>query len=115
MAYSSQAFISTFFFVLLVSLALQTVAGRNIPTDSKFQDFDGTVLIPGIGRVMLPKKGQHPLHYNPVTGAPNGDGVPIPGVGDLTGGAGGRTSIPGGDDTTLPNPVGIDLLPPPSP
>lgn len=89
------------------------IAGRNIPTDAKvepesFGHFDGSVLVPGLGRVMVPRNGAKPFHYNPITGAPGGNGFSVPGVGGWTGGVGGHRYIPGGDDTLLPNP-GVEL------
>ncbi|KAL3632323.1 hypothetical protein CASFOL_025307 [Castilleja foliolosa] len=98
----------TFF---VVSLTLQMVGGRNIPADAKLQPewlkHDRSFLIPGIGRVIVPKKGSHvdPIHYNPITGSSNGHGFSIPGV---DGAAGGRNYVPGGDDTYLPNP-GVEV------
>ncbi|KAG8364673.1 hypothetical protein BUALT_Bualt18G0023000 [Buddleja alternifolia] len=112
MASTHNVFIG-FVFVLIISLAKQMVQGRDIPTDAKFVDkklhpewlghFDGSVLVPGIGRFMVPKKGSHvnPFTYNPITGTNGGNGVSIPGIGGSTGGG---NYIPGGDDTTLPNP-----------
>ncbi|GFP78806.1 hypothetical protein PHJA_000024100 [Phtheirospermum japonicum] len=100
-------FVFVIFFV--VSLTLQTVAGRNVPTDAELQPewlgHDRSFLIPGIGRVIVPKKGSHvkSFHYNPITGAPSGHGV-----GGSTGGASGRNYVPGGDDTYLPNP-GVEV------
>lgn len=100
---------ASFFFVFLISsLALEVVVGRDIPTDTKMQPevfFDGTVWVPGLGRYMLPKKGSKSLDYNPITGAPGGNGVSIPGI---SGSTGSRNYIPGGDDTTLPNP-GVEV------
>ncbi|KAK4484430.1 hypothetical protein RD792_007011 [Penstemon davidsonii] len=112
MASTSPAFL----FILLVSLATNIVSGRNIPTDDKagqvkhpewLGHFDGTVLVPGIGRFMVPKKGSHvnPFTYNPITGTNTGNGAIIPGIGGSTGG---NSYIPGGDDTTLPNP-GVEV------
>ncbi|KAH6764003.1 hypothetical protein C2S52_012895 [Perilla frutescens var. hirtella] len=99
---------SFFFFFLVSSLALEAVAGRDIPTDTKMQpemSFDGTVWVPGFGRYMLPRKGTKSLDYNPITGSPGGNGVSIPG---LDGSAGYHNYIPGGDDTNLPNP-GVEV------
>ncbi|KAI3465722.1 hypothetical protein Pfo_022385 [Paulownia fortunei] len=114
MVSTHQAFLG-FVFFLVLSQAMQTVAGRNIPTDAKLQPewlghFDGSVLIPGIGRVMVPPKGSHgkSFNYNPITGTPGGNGVSIPGVGGSTGGASGHSYVPGGDDTFLPNP-GVEV------
>ncbi|XP_057790459.1 putative cell wall protein [Salvia miltiorrhiza] len=90
---------SSFFllFLLVSSLALEAAAGRDVPTDDAKFSHDGTVWVPGLGRFMLPKKGSKSLDYNPITGAPGGNGVSIPGIG-------GRSNIPGGDDTFVPNP-----------
>lgn len=101
---------ASFFFVFLISsLALELVVGRDIPTDTKMQQpealFDGTVWVPGLGRYMLPRIGSKSLDYNPITGAPGGNGVSIPGI---SGSTGSHNYIPGGDDTTLPNP-GVEV------
>ncbi|KAL8045334.1 hypothetical protein ABFX02_08G106700 [Erythranthe guttata] len=117
MAFHSRAFLG---FVVFLSIYLAvhhaTVEARNIPADAKLQPewfghFDRSVLIPGIGRVMLPPKGSHfNFNYDPITGAPNGNGVSIPGVGggDPAGGGSPRSYVPGGDDTLLPNP-GVEV------
>ncbi|CAN6571740.1 unnamed protein product [Malus baccata var. baccata] len=92
--------------VILLDLVGGAVAGRNVPAisnkDEKKQpqwllDHDGSLLIPGIGRVMLP-----PLKHF----------APFPGMGGTgsTGGSGSGGSpssnnyVPGGDDTFVPNP-----------
>ncbi|XP_057796502.1 putative cell wall protein [Salvia miltiorrhiza] len=92
---------SAFFllFLLVSSLALEAAAGRDVPTDDAKFSHDGTVWVPGLGRFMLPKKGSKSLDYNPITGAPGGNGVSIPGIGGSTGS---RSYIPGGDDTFAP-------------
>ncbi|KAL7142180.1 hypothetical protein ABFS83_08G106700 [Erythranthe nasuta] len=114
MAFHSRAFIG-FLVFLSIYLAVHhaTVEARNIPANAKVQPewfghFDRSVLIPGIGRVMLPPKGSHfkSFNYNPITGSPNGNGVSIPGVGGGTGSP--RSYVPGGDDTLLPNP-GVEV------
>ncbi|KAL7142179.1 hypothetical protein ABFS83_08G106600 [Erythranthe nasuta] len=116
MAFHSQAFLG-FLVILSIYLAVHhaTVEARNIPADAKlepewFGHFDRSVLIPGIGRVMLPPKGSHfNFNYNPITGSPNGNDVSIPGVGgDPAGGGSPRNYVPGGDDTLLPNP-GVEV------
>ncbi|EYU26135.1 hypothetical protein ABFS82_08G108400 [Erythranthe guttata] len=118
MASHSRAFLSLMVF-LSVSLALvvhTSVGARNIPADAKlepewFGHYDRSVLIPGIGRVMLPPKGSHlNFNYNPITGSPNGNGVSIPrvGGGDPAGSGSPRNYVPGGDDTLLPNP-GVEV------
>ncbi|KAL6553544.1 hypothetical protein OROGR_007386 [Orobanche gracilis] len=114
MAFTPQTLGFIVFFV--VSITMQNAAGRNVPADTGVLQpesnkyFDRSVLIPGIGRVIVPKKGSHveAFHYNPVTGAPIGHGVSIPGFGSSNGGASGHRYIPGGDDTYLPNP-GVEV------
>ncbi|MFX6573196.1 hypothetical protein ABTG52_09445, partial [Acinetobacter baumannii] len=100
---------------LFFSLAAYAMAVKNIPANDKkqpewlgFGHYDGTVLVPGLGRYMVPKKGQHvnPFTYNPITGTNTGNGA-IP-IGGSTGAGTGRSYIPGGDDTTLPNP-GVEV------
>ncbi|KAG7579925.1 hypothetical protein ISN45_Aa03g040250 [Arabidopsis thaliana x Arabidopsis arenosa] len=104
--------------VVLLSLLLgsaEQVSGlRHVPktpktTDVKHPDFlvtiepKPTILIPGVGRFLLPPKCKKPFYpYNPVTGAPlTGGGIPSYNGGQ---GAGPRTQLPGGDDTLVPNP-----------
>ncbi|CAH8362482.1 unnamed protein product [Eruca vesicaria subsp. sativa] len=109
--------------IMLLSLLLgsvEQVSGlRHIPkshkkttTDVKHPDFlvtiepKPTILIPGVGRFLLPPKCKKPFFpYNPVTGAPltggSIGGLPSYGGGQ---GAGTRTQLPGGDDTLVPNP-----------
>ncbi|KAA8526415.1 hypothetical protein F0562_008382 [Nyssa sinensis] len=114
-----------FLFILNVLLAIagHAVAGRDIPTDSKntdmkqpewFIEHDRSVLIPGFGRVMVPKlhKGEHfnPFTYNPVTGTSGGSGgigsTGGSGIGTVDGGS--HNYVPGGDDTLVPNP-GVEV------
>ncbi|KAL7185593.1 hypothetical protein ACSBR2_027520 [Camellia fascicularis] len=98
------------FNILLAITNHAVFAGREIPTDSKNTDMkqpdsfigkDGSVLVPGIGRFMLPPLGHgfDPFTYNPVTGTNGGFGSDT-GTGAGTGGS----SVPGGDDTLVPNP-----------
>ncbi|KAL7219176.1 hypothetical protein ACSBR2_012283 [Camellia fascicularis] len=94
------------------------MAGREIPTNSQntddtkkpesFIDSDGSVLIPGIDRFMLPRLGTvfNPFTYNPVTGTSGGTGIGG-GIGDESGGAT-HEYVPGGNDTLVPNP-GVEV------
>lgn len=112
MAYKNN---STFLALLLVSNILlattwQAVAGRNTPKNSKTQDkkepefffhSDGRVYIPGIGRVGLPPKFRL-TPQNPYTSGSTGGSI---GGGSGAGsGPAGRSYVPGGDDTFVPNP-----------
>ncbi|GMI74808.1 hypothetical protein HRI_001150100 [Hibiscus trionum] len=85
--------------VLAIAIAMQAVAARNIQKTLKdggnlekhpewLGGHDGSVLIPGLGRVMMPPVFDP---QNPFWG----------GIGDSNGGSG---YIPGGDDTFVPNP-----------
>ncbi|OIT32751.1 hypothetical protein A4A49_20135 [Nicotiana attenuata] len=93
--------------IILLSFSGHALGGRDIPNKStkmsdkkqpdSFIEYDGTVLIPGFGRVVVPPKGSHfnPFTYNPVTGTNTGTGliIPNPGVevpaapGSTTGGS----------------------------
>lgn len=65
---------------------------------------DHSVLIPGIGRILVPPAFTHP-HYHPHIGHTVGGGTGISGGGTGTGtGTGTGSHIPGGDDTFVPNP-----------
>lgn len=105
---------SSFLAILLISSILlvtawQAVAGRSsIAKNSNTQDkkepewlfkSDGRVHIPGIGHVGFPPKfGLTP--NNPFTGGNGGTGT---GSGSGSGSSG-RSYVPGGDDTFVPNP-----------
>ena len=107
MASSLQASVLALFVILNVLLG-QAIAAREVPNYSKdvdkkkpesFIEPDGSMLIPGIGRVMVPGFGS----YIP------GDGsIPSGSIGSygFTGGIG--SYIPGGDDTFIPNP-GVEI------
>ncbi|GJR79868.1 putative cell wall protein [Tanacetum coccineum] len=91
------------------------VAGRDIPNLKEHDDVkqpesfikhDRGYLIPGIGRFIKPKckKGVNPFTYNPITGGQDGGilgGGQVPRYGSV---GGGRSYVPGGDDTFVPNP-----------
>ncbi|KAJ4729859.1 Cell wall protein [Melia azedarach] len=99
MAYKTVSSLLAQIFILSVLLA-QALAGRGDPKTAKNADVkqpewllksDHSLLIPGIGRVMLPPGLGTP--YNPYTGGGSTGG---------TGATGGY--LPGGDDTFVPNP-----------
>ncbi|KAK3184204.1 hypothetical protein Dsin_031490 [Dipteronia sinensis] len=106
MAYKTNSSLLAQIFILTILLAFtgQALAGRGIAEDSKNADMkqpewlisDNSVLLPGIGRVMLPPAFTHHTPYTaPYTGS--------------TGGAGtGESNVPGGDDTSVPNP-GVEV------
>ncbi|XP_059660974.1 putative cell wall protein [Cornus florida] len=115
MAYKPHSFLAlllVFNFVLAIAVQARDVPTNSKTTDEKlqpemFMHHDGSVLIPGIGRVMLPPKfhqGFNPFTYNPVTGSSGGSGVGSTG----SGGGTGRSYVPGGDDTFVPNP-GVEV------
>ncbi|TXG55214.1 hypothetical protein EZV62_020470 [Acer yangbiense] len=104
MAYKTNASLLAQIFILTILLAFsrQALAGRGIAEDTKNADMkqpewlisDNSVLLPGIGRVMLPPVFRNPQH-TPYTAPYTGS----------TGGAGtGGSNVPGGDDTLVPNP-----------
>ncbi|XP_052178809.1 putative cell wall protein [Diospyros lotus] len=102
-------------FNLLLALSGLAFAGRITPatatnTDVKqpesFIGKDGSFLVPGIGRFILPGHGFNPFTYNPVTGT-NG-GQPSVGGSIGSGGGTGHSYVPGGDDTFVPNP-GVEV------
>ncbi|KAI4385009.1 hypothetical protein MLD38_003083 [Melastoma candidum] len=79
-------------------------------------DNTGSVLIPGIGRIMVPPQFQHHHHYKfPYYGSSGGggssggySGSSGGSYGGSSGGSTGRSYVPGGDDTLVPNP-GIEV------
>ncbi|CAN8270988.1 unnamed protein product [Cochlearia groenlandica] len=101
--------------IVLIGSMEQVTGARHIPKshkttgDVKHPEFlvtiepKPTILIPGVGRFLLPPKCKKPFRpYNPVTGAPlTGGSFPTYGGGQ---GSGTRTQLPGGDDTLVPNP-----------
>lgn len=106
--YSIFSFILIILNIILLSFSGHALGGRDIPnykstkiSDKKQPDsyieYDGTVLIPGFGRVVVPPKGSHfnPFTYNPITGTNTGTGfiIPNPGTG---------TEIPGGGSISAP-------------
>ncbi|XAR68033.1 hypothetical protein NMG60_11003024 [Bertholletia excelsa] len=111
MAHSpNSVLVSLLIFNILLALSshAREIPKEPISTDNKqpqsFIDSDGSVLIPGIGRVILPDKGPgfNPFTYNPITGTNGGLGL---GGGIYGTGAGfPRQYIPGNDDNLVPNP-----------
>lgn len=103
MAYKTALLAQLFIFNVLLAIAGQPFTGRHVPNsrnvDKKQPEFfigsDGTVLIPGIGRVKLTPIHKHLPYYNPYADNSGGKGS-----------SGGN--IPGGDDTFLPNP-GVEV------
>lgn len=88
--------------IIFLSFSCYALAGRDIPKindkikhPDTFGTNEGTVLIPGFGRVVVPPKGSHinPFTYNPITGSDNGNGLIIPNPGS---GTGIGSYIPGG-------------------
>ncbi|CAH9071425.1 unnamed protein product [Cuscuta epithymum] len=117
-------FLLILFTIVLSSFSVPAMAaGRGIPNEASknvdkklhpefLHGYDGTVLIPGFGRVVIPPKGQivDPFNYNPITGkSGGGTGAINPFDGIIGGGSG---YVPGGDDTLLPNP-GVEVPNPP--
>ncbi|KAK2651042.1 hypothetical protein Ddye_018531 [Dipteronia dyeriana] len=104
MAYKTNSSFLAQIFILTILLAFtgQALAGRGIAKDAKNAEMkqpewlisDNSVLLPGIGRVMIPPAFGI-THQTPYTGS--------------TGGAGtGGSNVPGGDDTLVPNP-GVEV------
>ena len=88
----------------------KTSENTNIKQPQTFIRGDGSVLVPGFGRYMLPRKkckGHNPFTHNPNTGTSEGAG----GVGGSSSGSGGgepHDSVPCGDDTFVPSP-GVEV------
>lgn len=109
MAYKTSSFIAFILITnILLSTTFQAAAKRNIiPKNSNINDkkepqwffhFDG---LPGLGRAGLP-----PLFGTPQNPSTGGGGAGSGPEGAGAGGAGppGRSYVPGGDDTFVPNP-----------
>ncbi|XP_028108401.1 putative cell wall protein [Camellia sinensis] len=90
------------------SLRIHSQNTDDMKKPESFIDSDGSVLIPGIGRFMLPRLGTgfNPFTYNPVTGTSGGTGIGG-GIGDDSGSAT-HEYVPSGDDTLVPNP-GVEV------
>lgn len=107
------------FLVLVLAFTVlldRAVAGRDFPAgpsknDKKqpewLLDPDGSLLIPGVGRVMVPPK--YRPYLQPYLGGGGGGGMDSPPLGgDGMSPPSGGNQIPGGDDTFIPNP-GVDV------
>ncbi|KAF5726400.1 putative cell wall protein [Tripterygium wilfordii] len=101
MAYSTMNSLFALLCAMSILLAITgQAAGRNVPKGSKKDvdvkqldwliKSDNSVLIPGIGRVIIPP-AYRISPYDPYTGGIGGTGSP-------------PSHIPGGDDTYVPNP-----------
>ncbi|XP_004506558.1 putative cell wall protein [Cicer arietinum] len=101
-------------FNILLVTTLQAVAARSIAKNSNNQDFEdakfywlkkhlGKKHIPGIGHIGFPPK--FGLKPSPFVGGTGGSGVGSGSTGSGSGsGSTGRSYVPGGDDTFVPNP-----------
>ncbi|OMO57379.1 hypothetical protein COLO4_35406 [Corchorus olitorius] len=123
MAYKTCA--RLFLISILLAIAGEAIAARDIPkTDDQMKQpewllkHDRSVLIPGLGRVLLPPhlKSPHIIPHYPYTGSTGSGSVGggstgsgslgggSTGSGSIGGSPGGARQIPGGDDTLVPNP-----------
>ncbi|XP_020215302.1 putative cell wall protein [Cajanus cajan] len=105
---------SSFLALVLISniLLATTVAGRSIAENTNSEDkkepqflfkSDGRVHIPGIGHLGFPPK-HHFAPHNPFTGGNGGAGTGSGSASEPRSGSPGRSYVPGGDDTFVPNP-----------
>ncbi|KAL5581939.1 hypothetical protein UlMin_014381 [Ulmus minor] len=86
---------------IFLAIAGEALAGRTVPQSSKnvdkkepeFLHHDRSVLIPGLGRILVP-----PVHHGHLPHMPH---IPHSGIGA---GTPRPKYIPGGDDTFVPNP-----------
>lgn len=107
---------------ILLAVAGQTLASRGDPKTTTNNNgemkqpewlfkSDPGVLIPGIGRMLVPPAFTHPHHHHPYFGyTVGGGGTSGSGTGSGTG-TGTGSDIPGGDDTFVPNPGNEDSTP----
>ncbi|KAK8537208.1 hypothetical protein V6N13_042153 [Hibiscus sabdariffa] len=90
---------------ILLAISGQAVAARDMPKNDdqmmhpEFLKHDRSVLIPGLGRVLLPPVLKHHHAHTVISGGHIGFGG-----GHSGSTTGGSSQIPGGDDTFVPNP-----------
>ncbi|KAL4348182.1 hypothetical protein GQ457_17G024090 [Hibiscus cannabinus] len=84
---------------ILLAISGQAIAARDVPKNDdqmkhpEFLKHDRSVLIPGLGRVLLPPVFKHHHLHSTSSGGHTGSTS-----------TGGNSQIPGGDDTFVPNP-----------
>ncbi|CAI9275547.1 unnamed protein product [Lactuca saligna] len=100
------ALLLLFHILITMTVARPVILEKNLKNPESFFDHDRGYLIPGIGRGIKPKckDGFNPFTYNPVTGGNDGFLGDVPTVPSV----GGRSYVPGGDDTFVPNP-GVEV------
>ncbi|GFZ05634.1 hypothetical protein Acr_17g0012060 [Actinidia rufa] len=123
MAYNSKPVLGFLILsTILLAIVGHTLAGRKTPKTSEntfikqpqtFIRGNGSVLVPGLAVTCSPErslKGSTPFTHNPNTGTSGGAGS-VGGTRGSSSGSGGRephNSVPGGDDTFVPNP-GVEV------
>ncbi|KAE8733851.1 putative Peroxisomal membrane protein [Hibiscus syriacus] len=104
---TSSLFVGFLFAVgIVLAISEQVIAARDMPKNDdqmkhpEFLKHDRSVLIPGLGRVLLPPVFKHHHPHSTISGGHTGS------TGGNSGGTsiGGNSQIPGGDDTFVPNP-----------
>ncbi|KAK8657279.1 hypothetical protein V6N13_035529 [Hibiscus sabdariffa] len=102
----SSLFVALVFAVdILLAISRQAFTARDMPKSDdqmmypKFLKHDRSVLIPGLGRVLLPPVFKH--HHAHTVSSGGHIGFSVGYSGSTTGGS---SQIPGGDDTFVPNP-----------
>ncbi|MBA0656335.1 hypothetical protein Goklo_008701 [Gossypium klotzschianum] len=102
---SSLLLAHVFILSILFAIARQAIAARDISKNDykmkqpEYLKHDRSVLIPGLGRVLLPPVFKHHNSHTIGTGTHTGSSG-----GHFGSTIGGNRQIPGGDDTFVPNP-----------
>ncbi|KAK8493669.1 hypothetical protein V6N13_046681 [Hibiscus sabdariffa] len=92
---------------ILLAISGQAIAARDVPKNDdqmkhpEFLKHDRSVLIPGLGRVLLPPVFKH-HHLHSTSSGGHTSSSSSSHSGDTS--TGGNSQIPGGDDTFVPNP-----------
>ncbi|KAK8473950.1 hypothetical protein V6N13_077308 [Hibiscus sabdariffa] len=95
---------------ILLAISGQAIAARDVPKNDdqmkhpEFLKHDRSVLIPGLGRVLLPPVFKHHHLHSTSSGGHTGSSISTSSSHSGGTSTGGNSQIPGGDDAFVPNP-----------